>query len=65
MHGRVQEQRAAIEALVVPCIVSLADAIPAEQRAGAEADAAQEPDATQALEATERRAGRAGLARCR
>ncbi|PCC39433.1 hypothetical protein CIK66_09260 [Brachybacterium alimentarium] len=58
---RLHEQRAAMDALEMRCIVALADAFREEDRATADADAAQEPDAVEALEETERRAERAAI----
>lgn len=56
---RLQEQRAAMDALETRCMVALADALRDEDRAAAQADAAQEPEAVEPVEDTDRRADRA------
>ncbi|MGP5290427.1 DUF222 domain-containing protein [Brachybacterium tyrofermentans] len=56
---RLQEQRAAMDALEARCMVALADALRDEDRAAAQADAAHEPDAVEPEEDTDRRADRA------
>ncbi|SLN03167.1 hypothetical protein FM103_14145 [Corynebacterium xerosis] len=56
---RLQEQRAAMDALETRCMVALADALRDEDRAAAQAAAAQEPEAVEPVEDTDRRADRA------